>query len=314
MARRRMFSLDVVDTDVFLDMPASSQNLYFHLGMRADDDGFVASPRKITNMVNCSADDLKLLISKGFVIAFRSGVCVITDWKRNNSIQSQWRTPTQFREELNALRLSENGAYSPPDTTLNLSTRTESGTEGTVIIDSVSSNKDSSNSKLSDSTEGTEVTIHAAESNSLSKTLPDSYPLPQCNTNKESIVNSSSNTKAYLPAKDVINKPDTPPSTSSPTITSVLESYGFMPGLESAIKTWLRYTHKKGRNYEAISLNALLTEIQQASSLYGDEAVIKVINRSMANNYLGITFDRIEKIAGPLRDDRLGWIKEVKLE
>lgn len=74
MAKRRMFSLDVVDTDTFLDMPASTQALYFHLGMRADDDGFVASPRKITTMVNCSNDDLKLLLSKGFIIPFDSGV------------------------------------------------------------------------------------------------------------------------------------------------------------------------------------------------------------------------------------------------
>ena len=67
MARRRMFSLDVVDTDNFLDMPSSTQALYFHLGMRADDDGFVSSPKRITKTVNCSEDDLKLLILKGYV-------------------------------------------------------------------------------------------------------------------------------------------------------------------------------------------------------------------------------------------------------
>ena len=67
MAKRRMFSLDVVDTDSFLDLPASSQSLYFHLGMRADDDGFVSSPKRITAMVGAAGDDLKLLIAKGFV-------------------------------------------------------------------------------------------------------------------------------------------------------------------------------------------------------------------------------------------------------
>ena len=65
MARRRMFSLDVVDTDRFLDMPSSTQALYFHLGMRADDDGFVASPKRTTAMCGCSADDLNLLAAKG---------------------------------------------------------------------------------------------------------------------------------------------------------------------------------------------------------------------------------------------------------
>lgn len=94
-----MFSLDVVDTDLFLDLPASSQNLYFHLGMRADDDGFVASPKKITAMVNCSADDLKLLIAKGFVIPFPSGVCVIREWKVNNYIQKDRYTPTRYLDD-----------------------------------------------------------------------------------------------------------------------------------------------------------------------------------------------------------------------
>lgn len=73
-----MFSLDVVDTDAFLDLPASSQSLYFHLGLRADDDGFISSPRRIASTVNASTDDLKLLIAKGFIIPFASGVCVVT--------------------------------------------------------------------------------------------------------------------------------------------------------------------------------------------------------------------------------------------
>lgn len=99
MARRRMFSLDVVDTDRFLDMPSSTQALYFHLGMRADDDGFVASPKRTTAMCGCSADDLNLLAAKGFVKPFESGVLVIVDWKKNNLIRPDRYTPTQFQEE-----------------------------------------------------------------------------------------------------------------------------------------------------------------------------------------------------------------------
>lgn len=74
MANRRMFSLDVVDTDKFLEMPISTQALYFQLGMRADDDGFVSSPKRITSLIGASPDDLKLLIAKGFVIAFDNEV------------------------------------------------------------------------------------------------------------------------------------------------------------------------------------------------------------------------------------------------
>lgn len=109
MANRRMFSLDVVDTDVFLDLPISSQALYFHLGMRADDDGFVSSPKRITNMVGCNTDDLKLLVAKGFIIQFDSGIIVITHWKVNNYLRADRYRPTLHQTEKKSLIDSENG-------------------------------------------------------------------------------------------------------------------------------------------------------------------------------------------------------------
>lgn len=111
MAQRRMFSLEVCDTDNFLDMPASTQLLYFHLGLRADDDGFVSSPKKITAMVNCSTDDLKLLIAKQFVIPFQSGVCVIRDWKVNNYIQKDRYHETRYLAEKSMLTICEDQSY-----------------------------------------------------------------------------------------------------------------------------------------------------------------------------------------------------------
>ena len=110
MANRRMFSLTVVDTDQFMDMPASSQCLYFHLGMRADDDGFVSSPRKITKLVNCSSDDLRILIARGYVLLLGEGLVVITHWKQNNYLRSDRHTPTVYGEELKGLTII-NGKY-----------------------------------------------------------------------------------------------------------------------------------------------------------------------------------------------------------
>lgn len=110
MANRRMFSLDVVDTDKFLDMPATSQNLYFHLGMRADDDGFVSSPKKITKLVNCGDDDLNVLISRGFIISMGEGIIVIRHWKQNNYIQSDRKKDTLYQDQLRMLT-SDNGIY-----------------------------------------------------------------------------------------------------------------------------------------------------------------------------------------------------------
>ena len=99
MAHRRMFSLSIVDTDRFLEMPSSTQALYFHLGMRADDDGFVAAPKSIAAICGCSVDDIRLLAMKGFVQAFETGVLVITDWKENNKIRKDRYTPTKFTHE-----------------------------------------------------------------------------------------------------------------------------------------------------------------------------------------------------------------------
>src|SRR3990167_2038857 len=99
MAQRRMFSLKIVDTDAFLDMPQSSQLLYFHLSMRADDDGFVSNPKKVMRTTGAQEDDLKVLFAKRFVLPFESGVCVIKHWKIHNYIQSDRYAPTQYVKE-----------------------------------------------------------------------------------------------------------------------------------------------------------------------------------------------------------------------
>jgi len=102
-----MFSAQIVTTDAFLEMPLTSQALYFHLGMTADDDGFV-SPRKVLRMTGAGEDDLKVLLSKGFVIPFQSGVIVITHWKQNNYIQADRYTPTIYKDERATLSCIQN--------------------------------------------------------------------------------------------------------------------------------------------------------------------------------------------------------------
>ena len=99
MAERRMFAKTIIDSDAFLDMPVSTQLLYFHLSMRADDDGFINNPKKIQRMVGCAEDDLKLLMAKRFIIQFESGVVVIKHWKIHNYIQSDRYKPTVYTQE-----------------------------------------------------------------------------------------------------------------------------------------------------------------------------------------------------------------------
>lgn len=111
MAQRRMFSLQIVDTDAFMDMPLSAQALYFHLGMRADDDGFVSNARRIQKLVGAADDDLKLLLAKRFILLFPSGVIVLKHWKISNYIQKDRYKPTLYREEKATLYLKPDGAY-----------------------------------------------------------------------------------------------------------------------------------------------------------------------------------------------------------
>ena len=111
MAERRMFAKNIVDSDLFLDMPITAQALYFHLGIRADDDGFIDNPKKIQRMVGASADDLKLLAAKQFIIPFESGVVVIRHWKIHNYIRGDRKKSTEYVEELSMLDETQNGAY-----------------------------------------------------------------------------------------------------------------------------------------------------------------------------------------------------------
>ena len=108
MATKRMFSKNIIRTDKFLDMPPTTQNLYFHFGMEADDDGFVSSPKTIIKTTGAADDDIKILTAKGFVIPFESGIIIITDWKENNLIRSDRYNPTIHQNELKMLALNNN--------------------------------------------------------------------------------------------------------------------------------------------------------------------------------------------------------------
>ena len=111
MAERRMFTQKIIDSDAFLDLPLSAQALYFHLNMRADDDGFINNPKRIQRMINASEDDLKLLLAKRFVLAFESGIIVIKHWRMHNIIRKDRYNPTQYQAEKERLEIKENGAY-----------------------------------------------------------------------------------------------------------------------------------------------------------------------------------------------------------
>ncbi len=98
-----MFSLKIIDTDIFLDMPLSTQALYFHLSLRADDDGFIGNHKKIMRMIGAAEDDMRILIAKQLLIPFDSGVCVIKHWRVHNYIQKDRYNPTFYKFEKSML-------------------------------------------------------------------------------------------------------------------------------------------------------------------------------------------------------------------
>lgn len=114
MAERRMFAKTIIDSDKFIDMPMSARLLYYDLAMRADDDGFVNSPKKIMKFVGASVDDMNVLIAKQFIIPFESGVVVIKHWKIHNYIQKDRYKATSYQAEKESLTL-KNGTYYTDD-------------------------------------------------------------------------------------------------------------------------------------------------------------------------------------------------------
>jgi hypothetical protein len=111
MAERRMFAKQIIDSDAFLDMPLSTQSLYFHLAMRADDDGFLNNAKKIQRMLGCSDDDYKILLAKNFIIPLENGVCVIKHWRIHNYIQKDRYKKTIYMDEAKKLSIKNNNVY-----------------------------------------------------------------------------------------------------------------------------------------------------------------------------------------------------------
>ncbi|MEN6635909.1 MAG: hypothetical protein ABFC56_08670 [Clostridiaceae bacterium] len=116
MAERRMFAKTIIDSDAFTEMPLSTQALYFHLSMRADDEGFLNCAQKIMRMIGAAKNDYDVLLAKRFVVQFDDGICVIKHWRIHNYIQKDRFKPTIYQEERSALSIKTNGSYTLKNT------------------------------------------------------------------------------------------------------------------------------------------------------------------------------------------------------
>lgn len=150
MAERRMFAKTIIDSDNFLDMSLSTQALYFHLAMRADDDGFINNPKRIQRMIGASDDELKMLIAKQYIIPFDSGVVVIKHWRIHNYIRKDRKQPSTC-EEVNQLQVDSQGMYEllPPCQPSDNQATAKRSTQVSIGKDSIELGKSKSRDRVS---------------------------------------------------------------------------------------------------------------------------------------------------------------------
>ena len=151
-----MFAKTIIDSDAFLDMPMSARLLYYDLGMRADDDGFINSPKKIMRMIGASNDDVNILIARKFVIPFDSGVVVIKHWRINNYLRNDRYTETKYLEEKSNLEVDKNGSYTAKNNT-GIPAGIPTVSTGKVRLGKVSIDKNNKNNISCNENSGIEV-------------------------------------------------------------------------------------------------------------------------------------------------------------
>ena len=259
MAEKRMFSNRVIDTDEFLEMPATAQMLYFHLSMNADDDGFVGKPKTIMRMCRASQDDLTVLLGKQFVISFDTGVIVIRHWKIHNFIRKDTYHPTIYEKEKEMLSLDKSDAYSlehhqDESVTSPLQVRNESVTRPLRVRD------ESVTSPLQ---------VRNVDKNSIDK---DSIE-----KNREGKGSGEKKSKEDL-------------------FETFLPEYQISEPLADKIREYLRYRKEQHRfTFQEVSLNAFLKKAEKAEQQYGSTAVMSCFDKTISNGWKGVFYESLPK-------------------
>lgn len=264
MAEKRMFSKQIIDSDAFLEMPLSTQALYFHLSMRADDDGFLNNAKKVMKIIGANQNDYDLLVAKSFVIQFPDGICVIKHWRINNYLRKDRYTETIYQEEKAHLTVQPNGRYSLRNTT-------ESDDDLLLGIPVV----DQSDTQY-------RIDKNREEKNSIDKHNSVSGDTTEYSYSK----NSNVSNLEYVLKNDIHQDSD-----------YVLEN----EDLHQCLKEWMEY--KDGRKPKSsnhygteIGLKKTITQFVSGYREYGIEALKKVVDDSMANNYSGVIWDRLSRM------------------
>lgn len=279
MAERRMFSKSVIDSDMFLDMPLSAQALYFHLSMRADDDGFVNNPKKIQRIVGASDDDCKILIAKKFIIPFESGIVVIRHWKIHNYIQKDRYKETIYLDEKAQISIDRTGVYvSEPCPTC---IQPVSKVDTQVSIGKGSIDKDSVQKNQADEKQGLENLV--VESLGIeTRSLPYNSIL---STDELSTDNKS----PYNPPEGEQPKPKRKrKSDSAEAVEAAVKAFGYPESTNERLREWLEIRNAKRTPNTVSAIQKCiknLPEMARKSNLGIDAYLDQVIMRGWAAFY-----------------------------
>ena len=263
MAERRMFARTIIDSDAFLDMPITARLLYYDLAMRADDDGFVNAPKRIMRTVGASDDDLQILAAKKFIIPFDNGVVVIKHWRIHNYIRKDTYNRTPYIEQLNALELDENKAYTIRKDLKELTQDNEPSTERPRTVHEPS----------------TQVILG---NTSLYKDNPPYNP-PTGEMEDE--------------------KPKKKKPATKDKLFSMIDEKPYSEHLKNGLKDWIEYKVEKGQSYQERGFNALLKRVDNELANATDVAIVECISLSMENSYQGIVWDRLKRGGATNRRD-----------
>ena len=255
MAERRMFARTIIDSDAFLDMPITARLLYYDLAMRADDDGFVNAPKRIMRTVGASDDDLQILAAKKFIIPFDNGVVVIKHWRIHNYIRKDTYNRTPYIEQLNALELDENKAYTIRKDLKELPEESEPSTSRPRAVNEPS----------------TQVILG---NTSLYKDNPPYNP-PTGEIEDE--------------------KPKKKKPATKDKMFDMVDEKPYSDLLKAGLKDWIEYKVEKGQSYQEKGFNALLKRVDNELANATDEAIVECISTSMENSYQGIVWDKLKR-------------------
>lgn len=268
MAKKRMFSLGVLDTDAFLDMPLSAQALYFHLNLRADDDGFVGNPKRITQNVGANLDDLKLLVAKRFVITFDDGVIVIKHWRMHNAIKKDRYTETNFVDDLKMLDIKENGSYTLRSTN-GAQVEHEWSTNGAQV-----EHEWSSNGAQMSQTSSTGIGIGLGLDIGLEKGigLEEGKEKDKGGVGETHTGSSKRTSKVEKNLK---------------MLQTIGSEYGFDDFVYEKLTEWMKYKGEIGFVYKEQGAKSFFTQTKKSLEKYGADAVVSAIDTAIASGWKG---------------------------